>query len=209
MSSGRDRTVRPKQSESTACEAVIGNLRLGLWGHTGVDPDPDGHHVLVLADGHRYMVDPIGSKLVAHDESAILAVWPVAKLEGLLYDRQGLAFGRLSQLLSLLLLTVPAAGVAQEPATDTVSARGFVKVHLGDRSALVPRDWLLRWRADSVPLRVLLARLPQASVRCPMPVSVPVHGRAAAMPIARAGSVATVPMPTDTTACFNPLYRQR
>ncbi len=120
----------------------------------------------------------------------------------------------MSQRLTLSLLSVlvllPTGAIAQEPPADTVVAKGLVQLELGDRSVLVPREALLRWQADSLPLPALMARMmPLSTVRCPMPVAVPSPGRTAPMPVAKPDSLATIPMPTDTSGCFNPLHQRR
>jgi hypothetical protein len=113
-------------------------------------------------------------------------------------------------LLSASVLLLPAGAITQQPPADTVVAEGLVRLELGDGFVLVPRKALLRWQADSLPLPALMAgMIPRSTVRCPMPVSVPTPGRTAPMPIAMPDSLAAIPMPTDTTGCFNPLYRQR
>lgn len=119
----------------------------------------------------------------------------------------------LELFLAALLASVPVVSAAQERSPDSVPAAPappspLVTLRIGDLQASVPRDSLVAWIADSIPLGIVLSNLEPSAVRCPMRVWVPWPGTTVPMPTAKPDSTATVPMPTDSTVCINPRGRR-
>jgi hypothetical protein len=107
-------------------------------------------------------------------------------------------------LPSLLFLLTPPLR-AQGHAADTTAARSLILRYGGGRKVVLP-DATPRSGADSR-LFLQFARMARSSIACPMPVWGPVVGASVRMPVAKPDTLATVPMPTQRSECFNPLYR--
>ena len=73
-------------------EPWIGNFHGGLSSFSGVHSHPDGQHVLVVAGGQGYVVDPETRALVQLLGGAIESVHVYGQHDLLVLDHQGLAF---------------------------------------------------------------------------------------------------------------------
>jgi len=75
--------------------AWVGNFQRGLTGYDHVFEHPDGRHVLVVAGGTAYVVDPEQRKLIGHFGGQIEHIFPLSG-EAILLIGNGLWFEALS-----------------------------------------------------------------------------------------------------------------
>jgi hypothetical protein len=74
----------------------MGNFAPGLGGYDGVHLHPNLKDVVIINGGEAYVVDPEREMVREEVEGAVFAVWEVTDPVGLVFDRQGLAFERIS-----------------------------------------------------------------------------------------------------------------
>jgi len=82
--------VRP-----AAAGAWVGNFRHGLSNFSGVYHHPDGHHLLFVAGGQGYVVDPTTHALESEIGAAIIGISELSNPPSLLLDHQGIVFERI------------------------------------------------------------------------------------------------------------------
>jgi hypothetical protein len=72
----------------------VGNFRAGLGGLTRVEVHPNQIHVLVVASGDLWIVDP-ASRTAEVLLPAVSSLLPVRNPDGWVFDRQGIALARM------------------------------------------------------------------------------------------------------------------
>ena len=73
----------------------VGNFQCAIGVASGVFAHPDGHHVVVIAGGEGYIVDPATRELTATFGGGINEVWPMTVMGALVFDDSGVAFSAL------------------------------------------------------------------------------------------------------------------
>lgn len=76
--------------------AWVGNFKPGHGSYDGVHVHPNRKDVVVFAGGEPYVVDPERKVVRSELEGSVFHVWEVADPPGFVFDREGLAFGRIS-----------------------------------------------------------------------------------------------------------------
>ena len=70
----------------------VGNFRPGLTAYSAVFDHPDGEHVLVIAGGHGYFINPVTRQYHGDLGGAVVDAWQDVPRDGILLNNQGISF---------------------------------------------------------------------------------------------------------------------